>query len=229
MTTFDEIHIWGDSLGRGVTYSQEKGRHVISPERCDKRLAAACGARVLNHSMMGRTAPQALAEYRLAEPRPGAVCAVEFGGNDCDLDWPAVAAGQPVSARVELPAFSEALSDFILLARQRGERPVLVTPPPLHAGRYFRWVCRGLDARAVLRALGDAQHIYRWQERYANAVREAARLAACPLFDLRDAMLGCEGYPALISADGIHPSDAGYAELTKAALAFAEKQARRAA
>ncbi len=222
MTNRDEIHIWGDSLGRGVMYSAERGRYLISAERCDRTLTD-IGLHVVNHSVMGRTAPQGLEAYRQAAPCPGSVCVVEYGGNDCDLDWPAVAAGTPICAAVELPAFEDALCEHIQLAMLRGERPLLVTPPPLHAERYFRWVCRGLDEQAVLKALGDVQHIYRWQERYANAVRRAAQRTGCALFDLRDAFLAAAPGADLYSPDGIHPNDEGYRLISQAVAAFLEQ------
>ena len=224
MTNFDEIHIWGDSLGRGISYSSEKEKYLISPERCDKQLAAWYGVRVVNHSVMGHTAPQGLENYRMAEARPGSVCVLEYGGNDCDLDWPAVAAGEPVRARTPLDVFEETLCDAVRIALLRGERPLLVTPPPLHAERYFHWVSRNLDEAAILRALGDVQHIYRWQERYANAVRRAAQRAGCPLFDLRDAFLGAPAGADLHCADGIHPNDAGYRLISGAAATFLEQR-----
>lgn len=210
--TYSEIHIWGDSLARGIVYREEKGRYAISTERCTARLQEALGCKVENHSNMGATVMDGLSLFEHFAPVPGALCAIEFGGNDCDLDWAHVAAhpGEPVHAKVALPEFEEGLLRFVREIRRRGMQPLLVTPLPLHAERYFRWVTRGLDADAVLQALGDVQNIYRWQERYAIAVRRVAYAARCPLLDLRDAVLAQPDYERLMCLDGIHPSDRGY-------------------
>ena len=220
---YSEIHIWGDSLARGIVYNEEKGRYAISRERCTGRLQDALSCKVENHSNMGATVLDGLALFETFRSVPRALCAVEFGGNDCDLDWKQVAQHpeEPIRPKVELDAFEEGLTRFVNEIRQRDMKPLLITPLPLHAERYFRWVTRGLDAEAVLKALGDVNHIYRWQERYAISVRNVARATHCRLLDLRDVFLAQPGYEHLMSLDGIHPSDAGHRLLADAVIAQA--------
>lgn len=220
---YSEIHVWGDSLARGVVYHEEKGRYAISRERCTTRLAEALPCKVENHSGMGATVLDGLTWFQPFQGTAGALCAVEFGGNDCDLDWPRVAAHptEPVTPKVPLEQYEATLAAFVGEIRARGMAPLLVTPLPLHAERYFRWVTRGLDADAVLRALGDVNHIYRWQERYAIAMQGVARRTRCRLLDLRDVMLSQPDYEQLMCVDGIHPNDAGHRLLSDAVLAMA--------
>lgn len=220
---YSEIHVWGDSLARGVVYREDKARYAISRERCATRLSEALGYKVENHSGMGATVLDGLTWFSGFEGVPGALCAVEFGGNDCDLDWPRVAShpGEPIEAKVPLERFEENLRLFVSQIRKRGMTPLLVTPLPLHAERYYRWVTRGLDAGAVLAALGDVNHIYRWQERYAIAVRNVARAERCTLLDLRDTLLAQPDYEGLMCVDGIHPNDAGHRLLSDAVIAWA--------
>lgn len=220
---YQEIHIWGDSLARGIVYNEEKARYAISRERCSTRLALEPDLKVENHATMGATVLEGLAaftQYRDASPMPQTLCAVEFGGNDCDLDWKHVAEHpeEPVLPRVTLETFEQTLTTFVTEIRKRGMFPLLVTPLPLHAERYFQWVTRGLDAEAVLHALGDVYHIYRWQERYAIAVRNVARKQCCAVLDLRDVLLAQPDYASLMCMDGIHPNDAGHRLLADAVL-----------
>ena len=218
---YSEIHVWGDSLARGVIYNEARERYAISSERCINRLQQALGCKVENHSNMGATVLDGLVLLERFQPVPGALCAVEFGGNDCDLLWKEVAAHpeRAIAARVDLPVFQEGLQRFVKMIRSRNMKPLLVTPLPLHAERYYRWVSRGLDADAVLRALGDVNHIYRWQERYAIAVRDVAQETHCPLLDLRDVLLARPDYENLMCIDGIHPNDNGHRVLAEAVLA----------
>lgn len=218
--TYSEIHIWGDSLARGVIYNEEKGRYAISRERCSSRLESALGCKVVNHSNMGATVLDGLKWFEGFASVPDALCAIEFGGNDCDLDWAYVAEHpeEPVRARVPLEDFELGLEKLVACVRERDMKPLLVTPLPLHAERYFRWVTRGLNADAVLQALGDVNHIYRWQERYTIAVRTVARQKHCALLDLRDEFLAQPNYEKLMCLDGIHPNDEGHRVLAEAAL-----------
>lgn len=218
--TYSEIHVWGDSLAVGILYREERGRYAISRERCVAQLEKALSCKVVNHANMGATVMDGLKWFDAFQPVPGALCAVEFGGNDCDLDWRYVAEHptEPVQPMIPLDAFEDAMITFVRRIRARGMRPVLVTPLPLHAQRYFAWVTKGLDADKVLCALGDVYHIYRWQERYAIAVRNAALRTGCPLLDLRDVFLAQPNYEHLMSLDGIHPNDEGHRLLAEAAL-----------
>ena len=81
------VSVWGDSIGKCVVFDEARGRYAICKDNYASHLKAG-GVTVENHSVMGYTVCQAqLAEKDM---RPGGVAAIEFGGNDCDLDWKAV-------------------------------------------------------------------------------------------------------------------------------------------
>jgi acyl-CoA thioesterase-1 len=227
--TYSEIHVWGDSLARGIIYNEQKGRYAISRERCVTRLSEELSCKVTDHSVMGATVLDGLKHFDAAPPSPGALCVVEFGGNDCDLNWRYVSEhpDEAVTPRVPLGDFQLGLTRFVREIRAKGMTPLLITPLPLHAKRYFAWVTRDLNAAAVLSALGDVEHIYRWQERYANAVRTVARQTHCRLLDLRDVFLARTDYDHLMCIDGIHPNDAGHRLLAEEALKMIQEDAEQ--
>ena len=128
-----------------------------------------------------------------------------------------------------LDEFAVELSDMVQGARQGGMTPLLVTPMPVVSSRYFRWITRSLNADAVLRWLGDVEHIYRWQERYAAAVRDVARETHAHLLDLRDAFLRVGPLEKYFCADGIHPNEEGHRLMFECVRSFVTegwKQAR---
>lgn len=211
--------VWGDSIARGVSYDSNRRRYTISRERFSDALADMTSIPVENHGKMGATSQEGLHLFEQAAYTPGAALVIEYGGNDCDLNWAYVAMhpDEPVRASVPIEEYERNLRDFITLGRARGLSPIVVTPPPLHSVRYFDWVTKGLDRDAVLRALGEVEAIYRWQERYAIAAARVARQMECPLFDARDAFLiNQRNFAELMSEDGIHPNDAGHRVLAKA-------------
>jgi lysophospholipase L1-like esterase len=121
-------------------------------------------------------------------------------------------------AKVPLETFRRLLKEFVMKVRSRNAVPLLVTPPPLDAQRFFDWVTKGIDSAAVLRYLIDVQSIYRWQERYAIAVRDVALETGCDIFDLRDVFLSSRDVADLISLDGMHPNTKGHMLITESLL-----------
>ncbi len=207
------IHIWGDSILKGVVFDELKNRYLILKENCVRQLAEHSLLPIENHARMGMTAPEALVELENCGMQRGDIALIEFGGNDCDLDWPLVAAdpNADIAPRTTLEQFAASLTEWVRRLRTLGVQPLLVVPPPLHAQRYFDWVTRNLSREAVLEFLGDVQRIYRWQERYALAVCDVASALACPIINLRDAFIDRKHYERLLCIDGIHPNAEGHA------------------
>ena len=207
-----EIHVWGDSIAVGITYNERRKRYVISKERCPKRISEELKCKVVNHSKMGATVVDGLERFEAAQPAEGALCVIEYGGNDCNMDWARLAEhpdAKPIP-KVELAVFTKRLEEFIKAVEKKNMKALLITPLPLHAAKFFDWVSQELDSEALLQAIGDVQNIYGWQERYAIAVRNVAQKTKTPLLDLRDAMLANREYPSMVCRDGIHLRDEGY-------------------
>ena len=215
-------YLWGDSIGKGVIYDENRRRYCLAKDRCTALLTSA-GLPLEAHARMGATVRDGYADFCETVTQPGGVAVIEFGGNDRDLDWDAVAASPELAhdGKTPLPEFRALLGMFVEAARQRQLTPLLVTPPPLVSQRYFAWVSHGRDAERIEQYLGDVEHIYRWQERYAQAVRDVAGELHVPLFDLRQVFLDQPHLPALYCLDGIHPTPAGQELIARAALAWA--------
>ncbi|MBR3098470.1 MAG: SGNH/GDSL hydrolase family protein [Clostridia bacterium] len=205
-------YIWGDSIGQGIYYREDIGRYRICRRNC-VQLLRENGLEIESHAIMGCTVEKGLEDFCASETVPGGACVIEYGGNDCDLDWQAVSDDPEKyhEAKVPLDVFREKLRRFVRGAAERQLRPVLVTPPPILSDRYFSWVTEGKSAEHILRYLGDREHISRWQERYASAVRDVSEQEGCRLLDIRSRLLDERDLPSLMSADGIHPNEKGYA------------------
>lgn len=207
------LAVWGDSIAKGVVYDEQRGRYAVCKESCLMKLSREAGVQVKNHSVMGQTSADGLRRMRMEEMHQGEVAVIEYGGNDCDLDWKAAAEhpNQMQQGRVPVDEFAANLEKMVRMIREGGMKPVLVTPPPLVAERYFEWVCRGLNRENILKYLGDVEHIFRWQAGYADRVREEAEKLDVCLVDIRRCMLA-EGdkLPELMCADGIHPNERGH-------------------
>lgn len=215
---FAGLSVWGDSIAKGVVFDEGRGRYVICRDNCLSKLNRDVGVAVENHSVMGQTSENGLERMRPEALRAGEVAVIEYGGNDCDLDWKAVSERpeEMQYGRVPVERFARNLEEMVRRAREAGMLPVLVTPPPLIAQRYFDWVSRGLNGGNILKYLGDVEHIYRWQDNYAAHVRATAEKLNVRLVDIRSRMLETGRLPELMCVDGIHPNAAGHEEIFRA-------------
>ena len=208
-----QITVYGDSILKGVLF--ENGKYVVE-HGWEARLAERFSLTVNNRSRFGSTIGKAMARIRRdseSEPGEKEYALLEFGGNDCDFDWAAVAAAPEEAHSCKTPPerFLDCYREAIRLLRGSGRKPVLSTLPPINARLYLDFLCRkGLSRENILRWLGDVERIYRWQEGYSQLVTQIAREENVPLVDLRRPFLLDARAPSqLLCADGIHPSRLG--------------------
>lgn len=211
-----DVVIYGDSIMKGATPEGENRYRSVLP-RFLPRLAEKYGLAVTNRARFGSTIDRgyALLQKDLNEQiSPYHFALVEYGGNDCDFDWQAVSDApesehQPHTTLAAFRRTLEAMADDLL---QKGIKPLLMTLPPLDAERYLSFICRGGASRAnILKWLGEVQMIYRFQEMYSAAIFKLALVRGLSLVDVRSYFLDKRNYADLISGDGIHPSEEGYA------------------
>ena len=216
----NNLYIFGDSILRGVIWDEAAGRYRFS-KALD--MSSACAPlQVMNRAKFGCTIDKGISIVRDTLKRKESMkyAIVEYGGNDCDLDWQAVSDRPDLfhDGKTPLPEFGRLLRTFAREARMRGLRPVLVLPPPLFSARYFEWVSRGRDREAILRYLGDVEHIGRWHALYVEAIRQAAADTDSPVLDFYTPFLRAMNFPELMCLDGIHPSAAGQKLMAETAL-----------
>ena len=207
-----KVTVYGDSILKGVLL--EGGKYTVSHE-WEEKLAERFGLQVTNRCRFGSTLPKAMARIEKDSESDGGgeYALLEFGGNDCDYDWAAIADAPEGEHVCKTPPqrFLDCYRRAIRLLRGSGRNPVLSTLPPINAELYLGFLCRnGLSRENIVRWLGDVQRIYRWQENYSQMAEQLAREENTPLIDLRRPFLQDSRSPAaLLCADGIHPSRAG--------------------
>ena len=212
------LSVWGDSIAKGVVFDESRGRYAICRDNCLLKLSREAGVPVENYSVMGQTSDAGLERMWASGLTPGRVAVIEYGGNDCDLDWRAVSEHpeEMQYGKVPLERFVQNLTEMVRRAREADMLPVLVTPPPLVAQRYFDWVRRGLNGENILKYLGDVDHIYRWQANYADHVRALSEKLNVRLIDIRGRMLEGGRLEELMCLDGIHPNARGHEVIYRA-------------
>ncbi|MBQ8506054.1 MAG: SGNH/GDSL hydrolase family protein [Clostridia bacterium] len=214
----EELCVWGDSIAKGVVYDEARGRYAVCRENCLLKLGREKGVNISNYSVMGQTSENGLERMRPEQMKEGNIAVIEYGGNDCDLDWKAVSEepGKRQAGKVPIEQFARNIAEMVRRVREAGMLPVLVTPPPLVAKRYYEWVSKGLNAANILKYLGDVEAIYRWQAGYAEKVKEIAAALGVRLVDIRSRMLEAGRLEDMMCVDGIHPNERGHAVIYEA-------------
>lgn len=213
------LYVLGDSIARGIVFNEKTGRYGLCRNTFDTALKAE-GVKVFNYAKMGMTSENALSLMDKCSQCENAVAAIEFGGNDSDLNWNEVESAPDAfhEAAIPIPDYEKNIVSLTEKVRSRGMRPVIVTPLPLSADRFFTYVAKGRDEKAILSYLRTKQSIYRWQERYATAALRAAHSTNCPVFDARSLFLNRLDFDSLIGPDGMHPSEKGYRVIADAVV-----------
>ena len=207
------ITIYGDSILKGVLL--EEGRYRVN-RQWEQRFAAEKGLTICNKAHFGSTIGKAMGIIERDSGRdygPGELAVLEFGGNDCDYDWAAIAEHPTGVYACKTPPeqFVAQYRRAVQLIRDSGRRPVALTLPPIDSNSYLGFICRdGLNRDNILRWLGDVEAITRWQAHYSALVEAVAGEEKLRLIDLRRVFLGDGRRPEeLLCADGIHPSRQG--------------------
>lgn len=222
-----KLLIFGDSILKGVTFSEEMGRYKIC--KPDYTVLENNGYEVTNLSKMGATIDygEKVLKEELAEYDEDSVVILEYGGNDCDHPWRDISdapedAHGPVVTHEE---FEQRYKGCVEYAKSKGAKVFISNLVPLDSDKYMDWISRGLNYDVILNWLGDKSMLYRWHESYSRITEKIAKLLGIQLIDLRGAFLTNHKFARLIGKDGIHPTEDGHRlicnTLTDAVLANA--------
>ena len=178
------ISIFGDSILKGVRMLSGTTRYGTTDDIGLESIAKSHDWILDNRSRFGCTVQKGeqLLNRQLEKGETPAVVLLEYGGNDADFRWAEVAArpdGEHLP-NTPLPIFVETMRRMIDTLRAHHVKPVLTTLPPISSERYLDWITRdGLSKENILLWLGDANAIYRYQEKYSLAIERLAAETDC--------------------------------------------------
>lgn len=208
------VCVFGDSVSKGVIFDNVKEKYTLLRDCFANLIMSSFPVIIQNYSKFGCTVTKGMELLRRhkSELPNYDYTVLEFGGNDCDYDWAEISENPQEEHQPKTPVgvFKQKYEELIEQVKKCGSCPVLLTLPPIDAKRYFAWISKGLNSRALLSWLGDIEHIYRWHERYNLAVCQVAKDCAVPLIDISSAFLETHNYQNLLCADGIHPNEKGH-------------------
>ncbi|MBQ1206806.1 MAG: SGNH/GDSL hydrolase family protein [Clostridia bacterium] len=211
-----KIKIYGDSILKGVMYNEELKRYKLFGYRFDE--LAENGIEVENNCKMGATVDEGfeIMKATLEDCDEDTVVLLEYGGNDCNYNWSAVAEDPKGEYFPNTPEdkFTETYLKLVEYARNKGAKVAICTLVPIDSERFINWVTRGLNYENVIKWMGDINRIARWQEYYSRLSEKVAHIANCAILDLRSIFKGSMGN--MLGIDGMHPSAEGHTVIREA-------------
>lgn len=215
-----KVCVFGDSISKGVVYDTVKSRYILLKESFINMIQQRTTIEINNVSCFGCTVTKGITlldkvEHELKEYD---YTFLEYGGNDCDYNWAAIAENPniPHDCNTPLAVFEDQYKHMIERVKANGSNPVLVTLPPIDSKRFFDWVSKGLNKENILKFLGDVEHIGRWQGMYNETVKKLSKLYNLPILDIRSIFFNQKTITDFICEDGIHPNQKGHQLIYKA-------------
>ncbi len=212
MKQLKKLKIYGDSILKGVMFNEELNRYKLFGYRYD--ILNDNGITVENNCKMGATIEEGfqIMQETLKDCDEDTVVLLEYGGNDCNYNWSAVSENPNGEFQPNTPAekFMSIYYKMIEFARSKGARVAICNLVPIESNKFIKWVSQGLSYENIMKWLGDVNRIARWQEYYSLLAEKVARVAKCPILDLRSNFLIHESMNDMIGTDGMHPSFDGH-------------------
>ena len=218
----------GDSIIRGVILKAEglRERYTLSDKNIVDRCGEGLDSEVVNLGKMGCTieAGERILDKSISRLEGAKYVLLEYGGNDSDYDWRAIAQS-PEEAhlpRTPLHTYESAYERVIHKVRQAGCIPLVLSLPPMDAERYFRFFTTGMSDEQKGNILGwlsgSTNTIMSGHELYNVATWKVAQRTGAQWIDITSDLLLGHQYRRYLCDDGIHPNEQGQARIANMIL-----------
>lgn len=207
-----KISVFGDSILKGVQVEGAGGRYVVNDSLGFSSIASQAGLSVQNFSKFGCTITKAWAYIQKMFSRIDAdIVFMDFGGNDCDFDWAAVARSplnvhRPKTDYYDFVSTYNTVVDYI---KEKRRLPIVATLVPVQPDMYIDHICRtnGVDRKSIMRWMqNDPERLASLQKSYSDAVKGISCNREVPLLDIRSAFEDYSRPESLLCSDGIRPN-----------------------
>ncbi len=212
------ISAFGDSVLKGTVLESVNPLKYTLPENCFTDIcSASLGVRIDNFARFGSTldSGERMLIRHMTGLRAYDFTLLEFGGNDCDYYWSAIAVDPQRRHLPNTPVteFSIKYGKIVDRVRELGSSPVLLTLPPVEPVRYFSHITRDFSDEGRSNVLGwlggTPDFIREWHEMYNFRVLEMAAVKGVPAIDITSPFYSRPGYGKLLCEDGAHPNAQG--------------------
>lgn len=203
-------------------------KYTVSDECFVTKCEKGFGRRIVNLSRFGSTVLAGFnyLERHFKEINKNDVVVLEFGGNDCNFDWKAIAE-RPHDTHNPFMTIKQFHETYVLIIEKLlniGAFPVLLSLPPIQSQRFFDYVSRGLDKENIMLWLcGDVNNMGNWHEQYNLEVFKIGAQMGVPVIDISSVFMENRHLNDFYCQDGMHPNEAGHALIAEAILGYRDR------
>lgn len=218
----------GDSIIRGVILKAEgmRERYTLSDKNIVDRCAESLNSEVVNLGKMGCTveAGERILDKFTNRLQGAQYVLLEYGGNDSDYDWNAIAQSpdNPHTPRTPIDVYERTYDRVVGKVRQAGCIPLVLSLPPMDAERYFRFFTANMQEEQKSNVLqwlcGSTNTIMSGHELYNMATWKVAQRTGAQWIDVTSDLLIGHRYRDYLCDDGIHPNEQGQARIAELIL-----------
>lgn len=210
-----KICAFGDSVMKGtILESVNPLQYVLPPMTFTDIVAENLGIQINNYARFGSTIAtgEKILLRNIADIPQYDYTLFKFGGNDCDFNWPAIAAEpgrihDPFTPVTEFMIKYERLIDRV---RCLGSSPIILSLAPVEPHNYFRHITRNLTEsgqKNVLDWLGGTPNFIReWHEMYNIKLMGLSAHLGVPIIDITSSFYSRPSYGKMMCEDGVHPN-----------------------
>ena len=214
---------FGDSVLKGVIIDSARTiannvRYMFLDSNFTSQAGARLGVYIDNYGKFGSTISigTGIVDRHIKQVGDYDYTFLEYGGNDSDFDWSAIAA-DPLShhePRTPLKLFSEIYTCIVDKVRKSGSKPVMLSLTPLDPEMYFSHFTRNMNQEQKDNVIswlgGTTESITSWHEMYNLEVFKLSSRLGVPLLDITTPFLSCKDFRQYYCEDGIHPNAQGH-------------------
>ncbi len=214
---------FGDSVLRGVIIDSARTiannvRYMFLDSNFTTQAGQRLGVDIDNYGKFGSTISigTSIVDRHLKQVRECDYTFLEYGGNDSDFDWAAIAADPFVhhEPRTPLRLFSEIYACIVEKVRRSGSKPVMLSLTPLDPAMYFghftRYMTEEQKENVIVWLGGTTESITSWHEMYNLEVFKLSSRLGVPLLDITTPFLSRKDFRDYYCEDGIHPNEKGH-------------------
>lgn len=214
---------FGDSVMKGIITgknSEDKGRerYVISDSGFTSLCSRRMGVSIENYGRFGNTVTGGIRDVsrHTRQIENSGYAFLEFGGNDCNYDWNAIAEHpeEEHAPQTTLETFRSSYETLLAKVRECGCIPVMLSLPPIDSMKFYSYICSGFCTEKknnVLQWLGGSvTTIGNWHEMYNLELYRIAADEGVRLIDITTCFLSRRDFSSLFCDDGMHPNEAGH-------------------